>query len=73
MYVVTISDRSEDGSSGPSLDNNPILREFVDVFLWELPGLPLPCEIDFHIDLVPEVEPISREPYHMTTPNLCEL
>ncbi|KAH9300144.1 hypothetical protein KI387_011727, partial [Taxus chinensis] len=63
MHVVTVSDRSEDGSSGPSLDDHPILREFFDVFLRELPGLPPPHEIDFHIDLVPEVEPISRAPY----------
>ncbi|KAH9296682.1 hypothetical protein KI387_044262 [Taxus chinensis] len=52
MYAVTVSDRSEDGSDGPSLDDHPILGEFVDVFPGELPGMPPPREIDFHIDLV---------------------
>ncbi|KAH9312662.1 hypothetical protein KI387_027697, partial [Taxus chinensis] len=67
------SDRSEDESGGPSLDDHPILSEFADVFPGELPGLPPPREIDFHIDLVPGAEPISRAPYRMTTPELCEL
>ncbi|KAH9294545.1 hypothetical protein KI387_040251, partial [Taxus chinensis] len=43
------------------------------VFPGELPGMPPPREIDFHIDLVPRVEPISRAPYRMTTPELYEL
>ncbi|KAH9293649.1 hypothetical protein KI387_041147, partial [Taxus chinensis] len=40
MFTVTVSDKSEDESSVPSLDDHPILREFADVFLGELPGLP---------------------------------
>ncbi|KAH9324227.1 hypothetical protein KI387_004405, partial [Taxus chinensis] len=73
MYVVTVSDRSEDGSSGPSLDDHPILRYFSSLFPWELPGMPPPHEIDFRIDLVPGAEPISQEPYQMTTSKLYEL
>ncbi|KAH9306800.1 hypothetical protein KI387_011204, partial [Taxus chinensis] len=73
MYVVIVSDRSEDRSYGPSLDDHPILKEYVDVFLGELLGLPPPCEIDFHIDLVLRAEPISQAPYQMTTLELCEL
>ncbi|KAH9295706.1 hypothetical protein KI387_039294, partial [Taxus chinensis] len=30
LYVVMVSDRSEDESSGPSLDDHHILREFSD-------------------------------------------
>ncbi|KAH9291106.1 hypothetical protein KI387_044677, partial [Taxus chinensis] len=67
------SERSEDGSNGPSLDNHPILGEFADVFLGELPGMPPAREINFHIDPVLRVDPISRAPYWMTTPELCEL
>ncbi|KAH9316807.1 hypothetical protein KI387_044545, partial [Taxus chinensis] len=67
------SERSEDGSSGLSLDDHPIFRDFSDVFPGELPQMPPPCEIDFHIDLVPGAEPISWAPYQMTTPELCEL
>ncbi|KAH9288753.1 hypothetical protein KI387_032870 [Taxus chinensis] len=71
VSIRTISDMQL--KSGPFLDDHPILREFTDVFLGELPGLPPPREIDFHIDLVPRAEPISRAPYQMTTPELYEL
>ncbi|KAH9317622.1 hypothetical protein KI387_019391, partial [Taxus chinensis] len=68
LFAITVSDRSHDESRGPSLDDHPLLSEFSDVFPGELPGLPPPREIDFHIDLVPGAEPISRAPYRMTTP-----
>ena len=38
---------------GPSLDQYPVLSEFKDVFLNELPRLPLEREIDFTIELKP--------------------
>ena len=38
---------------GPSLDQYPVLSEFKDVFLNELPGLPLERELDFTIELKP--------------------
>jgi hypothetical protein len=38
---------------GPSLDQYPILSEFKDVFLNELPGLPLERELDFTIEIKP--------------------
>ena len=69
MYLVkTVSDQK-----GPSLDQHPVLAEFKDVFPEELPGLPPIREIDFTIDLKPGAEPISKTPYRMTTPELCEL
>ena len=39
----------------------------------ELPGLPLERELDFSIELKPGSEPISKTPYRMTVPELCEL
>ncbi|KAH9313212.1 hypothetical protein KI387_028247, partial [Taxus chinensis] len=56
------SDKLEDGSSGPSLDDHPILRESTDVFLGELPGMPPLREIYFHIDLFPGAETIAQAP-----------
>jgi hypothetical protein len=49
------------------------LSEFKDVFSNELPGLPPERELDFTIELRPGVEPISKTPYRMTVPELCEL
>ena len=35
--------------------------------------MPPPREVDFNIDLIPGVEPVSRAPYRMTTHELNEL
>jgi hypothetical protein len=69
LYVVeAVKERK-----GPSLDQYPIVLEFKDVFLNELPGLPPEREIDFTIGLKLGAEPISKTLYWMTAPELCEL
>ena len=73
LFAITISDREEGSEGEPSLDDFPILQEFADVFPSELPGMPPPRAVDFHIDLVPGAGPISRAPYRMTTHELSEL
>jgi hypothetical protein len=55
------------------LENLPVVREFVDVFPEELPGLSPERELEFTIDLKPGTEPIARMPYRMSTPELQEL
>jgi hypothetical protein len=57
----------------PSLEDHPTLREYRDVFLKELPGLPPRRDIDFSIELAPGAVPMSRTPYRMSTPKLVEL
>nr|GFB08022.1 putative reverse transcriptase domain-containing protein [Tanacetum cinerariifolium] len=47
----------------PKIENLFVVREFADVFLDELPGLPLAREIEFGIELIPGAEPISKAPY----------
>jgi hypothetical protein len=57
----------------PSPDDHLILREYKDVFLEEVLGLPPRRDIDFLIKLAPGVVPVSRKPYRMSTPELVEL
>ncbi|XP_073222410.1 uncharacterized protein [Cicer arietinum] len=47
------------------LEKIPIACEFPDVYPEELPGLPPDREIEFSIDLVPNIHPISIPPYRM--------
>ncbi|KAA3473660.1 DNA/RNA polymerases superfamily protein [Gossypium australe] len=51
----------------------PIVCEFLDVFLEELPGLLLVSEVEFSIDLTPGTTPISIAPYKMAPTELKEL
>ena len=50
-----------------------MVREFLDVFPEELPGLPPEREVEFTIELLPEVAPISISPYRMAPIELKEL
>ena len=43
----------------------PIVREFLDVFPEELPGIPLEREVDLSIEIMPRTAPVSRAPYRM--------
>ncbi|KAL0539443.1 hypothetical protein IC582_023655 [Cucumis melo] len=56
-----------------SLSSKPVVREYPDVFLDELPGLPPPREVDFAIELEPGTAPISKAPYRMAPAELKEL
>ena len=66
-YVV------ETGKKGTLVDEIPIVREFPDVFLDDIAGLPPEREVEFTIDLILGIEPISIPPYRMAPPELREL
>ncbi|XP_070017088.1 uncharacterized protein [Nicotiana sylvestris] len=49
----------------PVVDSVPIVRDFPDVFLADLPSMPPDRDIDFDIDLLPSTQPISIPPYRI--------
>ena len=57
----------------PSIYLPLIVREYIDVFPDDLPGLPPPREIEFQINLLPGTSPISITPYRMDLSKLREL
>nr|GEU54551.1 reverse transcriptase domain-containing protein [Tanacetum cinerariifolium] len=52
----------EKKSDEKRLENIPVVREFPDVFLEELPGLHPVRQVEFQIDLIPGAAPVAR--YH---------
>jgi hypothetical protein len=54
-------------------DNIRVVRDFLDVFLEELPGMPLDKEVEFVIDLLPGTAPISKWSYMISVEELKEL
>nr|GFD46097.1 putative reverse transcriptase domain-containing protein [Tanacetum cinerariifolium] len=69
-FLATIHDTT---SEVPSIHDQPIVSEFPDVFLDELPGIPPVREVKFNIELIPGSEPISKAPYCMAPVELKEL
>ena len=50
-----------------------VVCEYEDVFLDELPGLPLYMDVDFVIELHLSTSPISMTPHRMAPTELLEL
>ncbi|GJV69451.1 putative reverse transcriptase domain-containing protein [Tanacetum coccineum] len=69
-FLASVMDTSLES---PNIENLSVVREFADVFLDELPGLPPAREIEFGIELIPGAEPISKALYRMAPVELKEL
>nr|CAH66012.1 OSIGBa0093M15.2 [Oryza sativa] len=56
-----------------TLEEIPVVREYPDVFLDDLPGMPPKRDIEFRIDFVPGTTPIHKRPYRMAANELAEV
>jgi hypothetical protein len=54
-------------------ESTAVMKEFQDVFPAELTLLPPSREVEFTVDLVPGIEPVSWTPYRMALVELKEL
>ncbi|MDV3190814.1 MAG: hypothetical protein Q8838_02815 [Candidatus Phytoplasma australasiaticum] len=61
-YLAHVRDISKELHS---LETTRVVREFIDVFPTDLPGVPLERDIDFSIDVEPGTKPICIFPYQM--------
>jgi hypothetical protein len=55
------------------IERIPVVCDYPDVFLDELPGMPPDRDIEFAIELQPRTAPISKRPYRMPPAELAEL
>nr|GEX42676.1 reverse transcriptase domain-containing protein [Tanacetum cinerariifolium] len=53
--------------------NIPVVREFLDVFLEDLSGLPPSREVEFRIDLIHGAIPVAKSPYRLAPTKMQEL
>ncbi|KAL5568767.1 hypothetical protein UlMin_025342 [Ulmus minor] len=70
-YLASVLDTTKEKRAKPK--DIPIVRNFVDVFPEELPGLPPDRAISFEIELLPGTAPVSKAPYRMAPAELKEL
>ncbi|KAL5537507.1 hypothetical protein UlMin_045604 [Ulmus minor] len=70
-YLASVEDTTKEEKAKP--EDIPIVRNFVDVFPEELPGLPPDWAISFEIELLPGTAPVSNAPYRMAPVELKEL
>lgn len=62
-----------DEQERPRLEDIPIIRKYLYVFPDELLGHPSAREVEFLIDLMPGIAPISKIPCRMAPTKLKEL
>ena len=72
IYVFQVG-YSIDINKMTSLENIPVIQDFVDVFPESILGLPPRRDIDFTIELMPGVAPVLKAPYPMSIPKLTKL
>nr|GEU86959.1 putative reverse transcriptase domain-containing protein [Tanacetum cinerariifolium] len=55
------------------LEDIPVVREFSNVFLKDLPGLPPVHQVEFQIDLISGATPVAHAPYRLAPSEMHEL
>ncbi|GJT87747.1 putative reverse transcriptase domain-containing protein [Tanacetum coccineum] len=63
----------EKKSDEKRLEDIPVVREFLEVFPEDLPGLPPIRQVEFQIDLIPGATPVARAPYRLAPSEMQEL
>ncbi|GKD43514.1 putative reverse transcriptase domain-containing protein [Tanacetum coccineum] len=51
----------------------PVVKDFLEVFPKDLPGLPPTRQVEFHIEMIPRVAPVARAPYRLAPAEMKEL
>ncbi|GJY43677.1 putative reverse transcriptase domain-containing protein [Tanacetum coccineum] len=68
--VVTVMEKK---SNEKRQEDIPVVREFLEVFPEDLPGLPLVRQVEFQIDLIPGAAPVAQAPYRLAPSEMQEL
>nr|GEV46121.1 putative reverse transcriptase domain-containing protein [Tanacetum cinerariifolium] len=74
IFLANITTRTiKDKSEEKRLENVLIVRDFSEVFLEDLPGLPPTRQVEFQIHLIPGAAPVARAPYRLAPSEMKEL
>ncbi|GJS80437.1 putative reverse transcriptase domain-containing protein [Tanacetum coccineum] len=70
VFMIQVMEKKSDEKK---LEDIPIVKEFLDVFPEDLPGLPPVRQVEFQIDLIPGAAPIAQTPYRLAPSEMQEL
>nr|GFA15170.1 putative reverse transcriptase domain-containing protein [Tanacetum cinerariifolium] len=74
VFLAHVTTKETEGKPEKKrLENVPIVRDFPEVFLEDLPGLPPTRQVVFQIDLILGAAPVARAPYRLAPPGTKEL
>ncbi|GJV21340.1 reverse transcriptase domain-containing protein [Tanacetum coccineum] len=70
VFMIQVMEKKADEKR---LEDIPVVKEFPDVFLENLPGIPPVRQVEFQIDLIPGAAPVARTPYRLAPSEMQEL
>nr|GEV54919.1 putative reverse transcriptase domain-containing protein [Tanacetum cinerariifolium] len=70
VFIVQVMEKKSDEKR---LEDIPVVREFLEVFPEDLPGLPLVRQVEFQIDLISGATPVARALYRLAPSEMQEL
>ncbi|GKB76534.1 putative reverse transcriptase domain-containing protein [Tanacetum coccineum] len=74
VYLAQVTAKKiDDKTEEKQLEDVPIVRDLPEVFLEDLPGLPLTRQVEFQIDLVPDAAPVARSLHSLVSSEMQEL
>ncbi|GKF89609.1 hypothetical protein Tco_0263572, partial [Tanacetum coccineum] len=66
VFLIQMMEEEETKIPERRIEDVPIVRDFLEVFPEDLPGLPPTRQVEFHIELIPRAAPVARAPYRLT-------
>ncbi|GJU32495.1 putative reverse transcriptase domain-containing protein [Tanacetum coccineum] len=74
VFLAQITEKeTKDKSEEKRLEDVPMVRDFLEAFPEDFPGLPPTRQVEFQIDLVHGAAPVARTPYRLSLSELQEL
>nr|GEU52734.1 putative reverse transcriptase domain, ribonuclease H-like domain, aspartic peptidase domain protein [Tanacetum cinerariifolium] len=70
LFIAQVTEKE---TTNKQLQDVSVICNFPEVFPDDLPGLPLPQQVEFKIELIPSVAPVARAPYRLAPSTLKEL
>ncbi|GKE30917.1 putative reverse transcriptase domain-containing protein, partial [Tanacetum coccineum] len=73
VFLIQMMKKEETKASKRRIKDMPVVKDFLEVFSKDLPGLPLTRQVEFHIELIPRAAPVARVPYRLAPAKMKEL
>ncbi|GJS89626.1 putative reverse transcriptase domain-containing protein [Tanacetum coccineum] len=65
VFLIQMMKAEETEIPERRIEDVPVVRDFLEVFPEDLPGLPPTRQVEFHIELIPGAAPVARTPYRL--------
>ncbi|GJY66821.1 putative reverse transcriptase domain-containing protein [Tanacetum coccineum] len=73
VFLIQMMKEEETEIPERRIEDVPVVRDFLEVFLEDLPGLPPIRQVEFHIELIPGAVPVALIPYRLAPAEMKEL